>query len=185
MSKIEISRSTVEAAYNCRKHDLKGINENYEVNNDSVLFQDFREVESLAKELALPITFFFEKKAGNDLNKGIAIERSQGAFERKSYRKEKLYYTYRHLAKTSTVPSLMALHVTLHCSDKADMELNGGHPDREIIYVTKGSVLMNWKENEINEAVLNEGDSVYVHPGVPHSFISNGSETAEIIAVNF
>jgi quercetin dioxygenase-like cupin family protein len=44
---------------------------------------------------------------------------------------------------------------------------------------------MHWKDETIQSTILEIGDSVYVHPNIPHSFISNTKDEAEIIAVNF
>jgi len=52
--------------------------------------------------------------------------------------------------------------------------------------VLRGDVRMDWVDPEGAQrtARLQQGASVYVDPGLPHSFSSIG-ETAEVLAINY
>jgi mannose-6-phosphate isomerase-like protein (cupin superfamily) len=141
----------------------------------------------LANEISIPVSSFFEE-VDNDLDDGIKIARRDETFNRKEVRDGKDYYTYHHLVTTNAEPSLMALRLDLHCEEAANIALNRGHGSKELVYVTKGKVQVQWTNTEgtRREDVLNEGDSIFVYPETPHSFTAiDNSHPAEIIAVNY
>lgn len=82
----------------------------------------------------------------------------------------------------------MALRLDLHSDNLQPLKLNDGHDSKEIVYVTKGAVKVQWiGDNEtLKENILYEGDSIFISPNVPHSFTNNiAGQKSEIIAINY
>lgn len=160
-------------------------NHGLEEKGSEVILESFNELESIAKELSTPIKDFFDNAVTNDLENGVKFGRKSDAFKRTVKREGTEYYTYNHLATTDAEPNLMALRVELHCKDDRKVVLNSGHGSKEIVYVTKGQVKVDWDyKGRKHAGILNEGDSLYIEPGVPHSFIAN-QDKSELIAVNY
>lgn len=183
MSNISISKQRVSELIAGRKMSPESVLLDYDVQNDEVKFKDFAQLSSLADKLVVPIKDFFEE---DDLDHGVKIGRKSNAFSRTIEKNGTKYYTYNHLATTKTEPNLMSLRVELHCKDQDKVTLNSGHVSKEIVYVTKGKVRMDWKAKDGNQHYeeLNVGDSAYVSPYIPHSFMAL-EDSSELIAVNY
>lgn len=180
---ICLSKQRVSDLIASRKMSPEAVLLDYDVQNNKVRFKDFDQLSSLADKLVIPVKDFFED---DDLNHGVKIGRKNGAFSRAIEKNGTKYYTYNHLATTKTEPNLMSLRVELHCKDPDKIALNFGHGSKEIVYVTKGKVRMDWKAKDGNQhnEELNVGDSAYVSPYIPHSFIAL-EDNSELIAVNY
>lgn len=186
-NKIKLEKNTVEGLLASRKMTLSHLNETAKVEGSNVVFGSFEKLKDLADQISVPVARFFDSGA-SDLDDGVKIARRNDTFNRKEIRNGEHYYTYHHLATTSEEPSLMALRLDVHCHDPKKIALNEGHGSKELVYVTKGTVQVQWKNNEgtLREGVLNEGDSIFVWPNTPHSFTAlNAESPAEIIAVNY
>ncbi|PJD91619.1 MAG: hypothetical protein CK424_06220 [Legionella sp.] len=182
MTNLAIKQHVVESLVASRKMLPDQIIRDYEVKNGDVIFKNFTELKHLSDKLAVPVKDFFVE---NDLDDGIKISRKNDSFHRVSEKGGVKYYTYNHLATTKTEPNLMALRVDLHCKDIDKITLNDGHDSKELVYVTKGKVRMDWKtDNGVRNVELNVGDSAYVSPNVPHSFMAM-EDNSELIAVNY
>ena len=186
-SQIVLEKSTVEVLLASRKMTLSHLNEAAKVEVDNVVFGSFAKLKDLADQISVPVATFFDNGT-SDLDDGVKIARRDNTFNRKEIRNGEHYYTYHHLVTTSEEPSLMALRLDVHCHDPQKITLNEGHGSKELVYVTKGTVQVQWtnKEGTLRESVLNEGDSIFVWPNTPHSFTAlNAESPAEIIAVNY
>lgn len=160
-------------------HDLK--------DEDVVLIEGETSLKDLATRLRIPVASLFED-GKDDLDNGVKICRSTEGFTRIAERKGTKYYTYRHLATTDAAPELMALHVMIHCGDDNKVVLNGGHGSKEIVYILEGRVRMHWQHgSDLRQVDLEPGDSVYINPGVSHSFISADGVGGKcsLLAVNY
>ena len=179
---IVVEKNNLKSLIESRKMSSDEVMKHYEIVGNKVVFKNFEEIKNLSDKLAVPIKDFF---TDNDLEEGIKIGRRADGFSRTVERKGVKYYTYNHLATTKTEPNLMALRVDLHCKDIDKAVLNNGHSLKEIVYITKGKVRMDWKtENGDHYAELNVGDSAYVSPSIPHSFLAL-EDNSELIAINY
>lgn len=182
---IQLKKGAIEKWAVLRKMSPEQVINGLRVEGDK-LHLTFRELEQLANRLNVLPTTLLEEENKFDLDRGVKVLRNGTGFIRTSERNGKKYYTYHHLVTTNAYPTLMPLRVELHCNDEKNVVLNGGHDSTEIVYVTKGTVRMHWEyENEMHYMDLEVGDSVYIQPGVSHSFMAVGDEKAELIAVNW
>jgi uncharacterized RmlC-like cupin family protein len=183
MSNIELEKRHVKSLVEGRKMLASEVIKNYEFGEDKVVFKNFNELKELSDKLAVPLKDFFVE---DDLDQGVKISRENEGFSRTIERNGVKYYTYNHLVTTKSDPKLMALRLDLHCNDTTQICLNGGHDSKELIYVTRGKVRMDWQTDEgIRHEELSVGDSVYVSPGVSHSFIAIDGDSSEVIAINY
>lgn len=181
MGKITVGKDVMLKVAGGRKMSLDNL-PHAKLEGDHFVFESLADLQKLSDFLAVPINHFINE---NDLDNGVKVSRKDDAFARTIEKSGQKYYTYNHLATTKTEPNLMALRVVLHCDKPEKVVLNGGHQSKEIVYVTKGQVQMDWEnDSKRNATVLNEGDSAYLSPGVSHSFIAVKGE-AELIAVNY
>lgn len=184
---IVLEKSVVKGLLASRKLTLDKIKELAEVSDDKVVFDSFHKLNSLAKDIALPVGAFFDG-VSPDLDDGVKIGRKCEKPDAQDFRKGHLYYSHHYLASSAEEPSLMALRVKVHCSEEQNVELHKGHVCKELIYVSKGKIQVQWmgKDGKQREDVLNEGDSIFVSAYTPHSYTAIGSdEPSEIIAVNY
>lgn len=186
METIEFPLKKIRQLVESRKKLLEEIVAPLSLNGETVTFKDLMAVDAFAKELDLPIKAVFESREQSDLDEGVKIGRRATAYQRTSERGGVPYYTYYHLVTTSVEPNLMALRVDLHANEGMPVQFNGGHQSKEIVYVTRGRVRVDWTSTEqsTRTAYLEEGDSIYISPGVPHSFMA-AAVSSEIIAVNY
>jgi hypothetical protein len=120
----------------------------------------------------------------SDLNDGSRIAKKGTTYIRTAERNGLDYYTYHHLAKTNTAPSLMPLRITVHCSDEDHVAMNT-HACPEFVYVSRGPIRFHWRQTGPTQCeTLETGDSLYIAPDVEHSFTCV-EEDGEIIAINF
>lgn len=147
-----------------------------EIKNDDQL-------NEISKKLNVTVRDLFEKK---EEEKGIHKLESGDGYKRVSQRKGKDYYTYEHLITVDHESNLMPLKVTLHCKNDEDVQLNPGHNSKEMVYILKGKVQVDWiDENEQNcTDNLNVGDSIYITPNTPHSFMAL-EDNSELLAFNY
>lgn len=188
MQKQSISISTLRRLIESRKMTEEEVVPKYDLSGDS-LELTFQEIKEIAKSLVVPVSSLIANNIGidaneNDLNNGIKIGRAIGAYERSSQRRDTLYYTYHHLAKTKTQPTLMPLRITIHCLDPERVVMNA-HETREFVYVSVGPIRFHWSMSECDHIeILEQGDSVYIEPNIDHSFTAILKE-GEIIAINY
>jgi mannose-6-phosphate isomerase-like protein (cupin superfamily) len=181
---IDIPLKSVASLAEARKMTVGGVTAGLEVRGDALQLRSLDDASLLAGRLVMPLAALMAE-VESDLDQGIKVCRKQEGFVRESERKGKRYYTYQHLATSNAAPELMALRVTVHCDSEEDTVLNAGHHSKELIYVTRGEIRMNWQAGDDTRMVdLHEGDSVYLNPDVRHSFRSLGG-SAELLAFNY
>lgn len=186
MTQVTIDKDNLIAQLSSRKMTLSELKDLDIVDLGGQLQMKYGVLLQLSDITALPVGRFIE--CGDDLKDGVKISRKDQSFKRDEIRNGKKYYTYHHLATTTYDPNLMALRLDVHCKSEDDICLNSGHESKELVYVTKGKVQVQWRleGGEIETDILNEGDSIFVQPNVPHSFTAiDSKESAEIIAVNY
>ena len=159
------------------------------VNIESAEYIEINTTEQLKELSSVLIIPMCELLQGvdSDLLNDVKISRSTEGFCKTSSRGAKEYYTYQHLATSNTAPELMALKVTLHCNSAENIVLNGGHASKEVVFVLNGTVRVDWRRSHSVSSfseVLVAGDSIYISPNVPHSFIAL-EDGSEILAFNY
>lgn len=187
METILLSRATIERHATNRKMLISSLVDEGQIDENHISLNNINELANLSKVLAVPVASLFEA-SGDDLTNDIKVYRADEGFVRTSSREGREYYTYRHLATTDAAPELMALHVTVRCTEEDAVVLNGGHPSKELIYVLEGKIRMHWDARaERHHVDLAPGDSVFLRPGVSHSFISIGDDgrSAALLAFNY
>lgn len=184
MSQIAISKDVVRKWSDGRKLPIEDVIRGLGATETQIVLDSFEQLEVLSRRLAIRPSDLLRGGEESDLDDGVRVCRS-GEGPRRTLTRDGLpYYTYQHLVTTSAAPTLMPLRVTLHCTDESAMVLNGGHDCQEIVYVTRGVVRMHWgTPRGVRTLDLSPGDSAYLQPGVPHSFIAVGEES-ELIALN-
>ncbi|WP_169837646.1 cupin domain-containing protein [Salipaludibacillus agaradhaerens] len=181
---ITISKDHLQDLSEGRKMLINEVVKEFKEENGQIVFPSFEKVKETAEFLNIPLASFFDEE-NSDLESGVKILRDGEGFSRTSLKNGNKYYTYNHLVTTNTEPSLMPLRVELHVKDEDHVTLNGGHGSKEMVYITKGVVRMHWEHNKEQKSIdLNKGDSVYIKPGVPHSFIS-AQDDSELLAFNY
>jgi len=185
---MNIALSRIEEIAACRKMDPRVVLQGYQVSGNEVVVPTEKALKALSDVLLVPESDLSgtPQAETSDLDAGVRVYRASEGFKRTVERKGKAYYTYQHLATTKDAPELMALKVTLLCDQPESVTLNDGHGSKELIYVIDGSVRMDWDDADGSRhtSMLNKGDSVYLQPGIPHSFAASDAK-AEIIAVNY
>lgn len=180
---LRLNKRTFSNLVASRKMTLEELSGYATISDDTVSFDTFEQLRQTAAALNLPVTSLLQED--DDLDEGVMVCRGLSGYQRTEERDGIPYYTYTHLANSRAAPKLMSLHLTLHCNEPAKVVLNEGHGAQEFVYVLRGEVRMDWKaDGQPRSEMLKQGDSIYVHPGVPHSFIAAGP-SAEILAVNF
>ena len=184
MITLELDR--VRRAAASRKMDVDTLIGDCRIEGETVQLDSAERLEVLTTTMILGAAALgIEAETASDLDDGVRICRRRQGFTRTVQRSGTDYYTYEHLATSNDAPELMALKVTLHCNDVRSITPNAGHETKELIYVLDGDVRMDWTVGDATRtATLAPGDSVYLTPDVPHSFIATGTR-AEIIAVNY
>lgn len=179
-----IPLSHVEKMAIGRKMLPESVIEKFPVNDAGLVLRDFDDLRQLSELLVLPMSEVLAL-ASADLDDGVKVCRKDEGFVRTAERGGKAYYTYQHLATSADAPELMALRVSVHCQNEEDVVLNAGHGSKEIVYVTKGRIRMHWQAGDVRRSTdLDCGDTAYVRPNVPHSFISLEGES-ELLAFNY
>lgn len=182
---INLLKKDIAELSHSRKKTLEEVVEGFSYDDKYVFVQSMDDLNKLAETLNVKISKLFDSEEDDDINEGIKIQYNNEGYSRTSKRNGKDYYTYKHLITTNTDADLMPLRVTLHCMDDEDVSLNAGHNSKEVIYVTKGKIKMDWESNNQRYSkVLTIGDSAYIHPGVPHSFMALEKD-AELLAFNY
>jgi len=184
---IRISVSKVEQLAVSRKMNVEEVLKSVNFKcGEYIEFKSTGKLVRLANVLVMPISELV-RDVSTDLTEGVKILRNNEGFCKVSNRGGNEYYTYKHLATSNSAPELMALKVVLHCESSENIVLNEGRSSKEVVYVLKGVVRVDWGNGlgaERRTEVLNEGDSIYLSPGVPHSFM--GLElNSEILAFNY
>ncbi|MBF2304038.1 cupin domain-containing protein [Staphylococcus epidermidis] len=179
---ITLKRNHIENLCNSRKMLLTDLPLNYEDNNH-ILIKDDYELQNIASLLNVTVRDLFELPK---VKKGVIKQESKNAYRRTSQRNNKDYYTYEHMVTVPEESNLMSLKVILHCQNENDIQLNDGHPSKELVYVTKGTIRVDWVESndEKKTDILNVGDSLYIYPNTPHSFMSL-ENNSELLAFNY
>jgi mannose-6-phosphate isomerase-like protein (cupin superfamily) len=185
---MKIDLNILEQVAISRKMPIDDLIRGFRVENGSVELPEAEALAKLASKLIVPTSVLTggEPSDTTDLDGGVKIAEPGEGFRITGERGGAPYYTYQHLATTDAAPELMALKLTLHCNSEKGIVLNDGHDAKELIFVLRGDVRMDWvdPEGEQRTARLQQGASVYVDPGLPHSFSSIG-ETAEVLAINY
>lgn len=188
MSSIQLTfdKEVIISILSSRKMTLENLNNFADINDSSVVFHSHQSLVNFSNSSALPLSIFFND--ADDLDDGVKIARKNDTFSRDETRDDVHYYTYHHLVTTKTDPDLMALRLDLHSNNTQPLKLNSGHKTKEVVYVTRGKVRIQWldENNQLNEDILNEGDSIFITPFVPHSFTNfDKNLKSEIIAINY
>ncbi len=185
---MKIDLNILEQVAISRKMPIDDLIRGFRVENGSVELPEAEALAKLASKLIVPASALTggEPSGTTDLDGGVKIAEPGEGFRITGERGGAPYYTYQHLATTDAAPELMALKLTLHCNSEKGIVLNDGHDAKELIFVLRGDVRMDWVDPEGAQrtARLQQGASVYVDPGLPHSFSSIG-ETAEVLAINY
>ena len=181
-NQLAISKSTFEDLIASRKMTYHEFVDLARKDGDVITFRSLDDVRKVADKLDVPVSHLFDE---DDLDDGVKICRGLEGFQRTETRNGEEYYTYTHLATSKTAPELMALHLTAHNDKEEKVTLNAGHGAKEFVYILRGNIKMHWKNGISQRSTLLEtGDSVYLMPGIPHSFIAEQGD-AELLAVNF
>jgi len=184
---VKISVSRIEQLAASRKMSVEEVISAVSTRRgDYVEIESTSELQKLADILIMPMSEVL-RGVCTDLTDGVKILRRDEGFCKVSNRGGNEYYTYQHLATSNSAPELMALKVALHCGCLENIVLNEGHSSREVVYILEGVVRVDWgssAEAGRRTEVLNKGDSIYLSPNVPHSFIAL-EEASEILAFNY
>ncbi|MER2472751.1 cupin domain-containing protein [Photorhabdus laumondii] len=187
-SEISLPKAHVLSLLAGRKMTERDLENNATIEGDRVIFPSFSQLQVIADHMAIPIGYFFSYQKGDDLDDGVKISRRDETYKRDEYRDGSHYYTYHHLVTTRADPGLMALRLDLHSDESQPLKLNEGHGSKEVVYVTKGKVRVQWldENNSLREDIMNEGDSIFILPSVSHSFSNYEKDIkSEIIAINY
>jgi mannose-6-phosphate isomerase-like protein (cupin superfamily) len=180
-----LSREKLEKLAIGRKMDASQVMSGFAMEEGGVKLDSMDDLRALSDRLILPMDQVLEA-VDSDLDDGVKVCRKAEGFVRTSERNGNRYYTYQHLATSKAAPELMALRVTVHCNSDDQVVLNGGHGSKEIVYITKGPIRMDWQAlGQLRQVDLREGDSVFLSPNVSHSFRALGSQDAELLAFNY
>lgn len=185
---MKIDFNLLERVATSRKMPVNEVIGSFRVENDSVILPEANALDTLADRLIVPGSLLAgaDIEDRSDLDGGVKIAEPGQGYRITTDRAGAPYYTFQHLATTNAAPELMALKLTLHCNREGGIVLNEGHEAKEVVYVLKGDVRLDWidQTGERRSARVNQGGSFYVDAGVPHSFSSIG-ETAEVISINY
>ncbi len=142
-------------------------------------------LEKLAKALTINLRDLFPITA--DTDRGVKFQFKKGRYTRTIWRKGKPYYVYEDLITTTENVSLRPEILTLLCTREEERVLNEGHFLHQCTYALHGKLRFYWKfEDKVYSQDFEEGDSWYIRPFVPHSFISlDPNDLAKIIAFTF
>ncbi|GKW42440.1 cupin domain-containing protein [Pectobacterium parvum] len=185
---ISFNKENILKLLSGRKMTIENIEGFATSSEEKVIFDSMDSLQKLSDMTSIPLSCFFNQEASDDLDEGVKIARRNETFSREEIRDEVHYYTYHHLVTTKADPGLMALRLDLHSNETQPLRLNGGHATKEVVYVSKGSVRVQWLDDmkNLHEEILNEGDSIFITPDVPHSFTNNDvNHKSEIIAINY
>lgn len=179
---ITLDKNHIKELCNGRKMLLSDLG----INDDStkkVEIDSDNQLSEIAKKLNVTVKDLFENQA---TDKGIYKLEADNGYKRVSKRKGKDYYTYEHLVTVDHESNLMPLKVTLHCKNDEDVQLNPGHGSKEMVYILKGQVQVDWVDEHEKERTdnLNIGDSIYITPNTPHSFMAL-EDDSELLAFNY
>ena len=183
---IVVDAKALEETAESRKMNFQDLADGMERSGSELLIQDVDQLKAISDKMIVKPEVLAHGYAGeSDLTNGVRIYRANEGFKRTVQREQNDYYTYQHLATTNDAPELMALKVSLHCHKNRDVVLNSGHDSKELVCVLSGKVKMDWSDSGTDcSELLSPGDSVYLSPNIPHSFMCEDGE-AEIIAVNY
>ena len=87
-------------------------------------------------------------------------------------------YRFQDMAWRFTGKIMQPLVVMLDPSDEPAKMVS--HSGQEFNFVIEGSIVVNWGDEEF---VLNQWDSIYFNPEVPHGQRCHGSETAKFVTI--
>ena len=185
---MKIDFNLLEKVATSRKMPIGEVIRGLPVEDGKVVLSQSDALDKLAETLIVPSSLLAGSGAEDrsDLDGGVKIAEPGQGYRITTDRAGAPYYTFQHLATTNAAPELMALKLTLHCNREQGIVLNDGHEAKEVVYVLKGDVRLDWidQAGERRSARVNQGGSFYVDAGVPHSFSSIG-ETAEVISINY
>ncbi|MFH4399000.1 cupin domain-containing protein [Vibrio diabolicus] len=185
---LSFSKNHVISILSSRKMTIENLSGVADISDDKITFPSHQELKRFSDYIAVPVSTFYKEMNHSDLDDGVKIARRDKTFSREEVRDGVHYYTYHHLVTTKADPNLMALRLDLHSNEEKPLRLNSGHGSREVVYVTRGTVRVQWldESNSMCEDVLYEGDSIFITPYVPHSFTNySNQEKSEIIAINY
>ena len=185
---LSFSKQHVISILSSRKMTIEDLNGVADINEDNIIFPSHQDLKNFSDNIAVSLSAFYQDINDSDLDDGVKIARRDETYSREEIRDGIHYYTYHHLVTTKADPKLMALRLDLHTNEEHPIRLNSGHGSREIVYVTRGTVRVQWldESQSMCEDVLNEGDSIFITPHIPHSFTNySNQEKSEIMAVNY
>ncbi len=146
---------------------------------------DLAMLERFAKTLTMNLRDLLPMSV--DTDRGIkALPRAE-RYRRTIQRGGKDYYLYEDLVTTTEVPTLRPEVLTLLCTDEKDLVMNEGHFLHQCTVALRGTVRFFWTwEGVTHKRDFLEGDSWYIRPFVPHSFISpDPKNLSQIMAFTF
>lgn len=122
-----------------------------------------------------------------DTTEGIKVLRKADRYTRTIHRGGKPYYLYADLVTTTENVGLRPEAITLLCTEERDVVMNKGHFLHQCTFALHGRVRFFWEfEGQRKSADFDEGDSWYIRPYIPHSFMSlDKHNLATIIAFTF
>lgn len=185
---ISFPKKQISSILSSRKMTLEQLAGIAEIHYDNVIFPSSQVLRDFSDHIAVPLSVFYQEEPCSDLEHGVKIARYNKTYSRDEIRDGVHYYTYHHLVTTKEDPGLMALRVDVHSNETQPLRLNSGHGSCEVVYVTRGTVRVQWLDDmqQFHEEILYEGDSIFITPFVPHSFINHlAQEKSEIIAINY
>ena len=185
---MKIDLNLLETVATSRKMPVGDLIGDFRVENGNVILPEGSDaLEKLADTLIVPGSLLSEEAADrSDLDGGVKIAAPGEGYRITADRAGAPYYTFQHLATTKAAPELMALKLTLHCNREEGIVLNEGHDAKEVVYVLRGDVRLDWidPDGQRRSSTIRQGGSFYVDAGVPHSFSSIGP-AAEVISINY
>lgn len=122
-----------------------------------------------------------------DTTEGIKVLRKPDRYNRVIERGGKPYYLYADLVTTTENVGLRPEMITLLCAEERDVVMNKGHFLHQCTLALHGRIRFFWEfEGRRKSMDFQEGDSWYIRPYIPHSFMSlDKQDLATIIAFTF
>ncbi|WP_140383442.1 cupin domain-containing protein, partial [Acinetobacter pittii] len=157
------------------------------IDDKKIIVEQFSDLLMLSQYTRIPLHIFFTAHISsvNSLPSLVTISRKDTLYSRIKIEPNSSYH-YRHVMITNQDPNLLVLRTTPLNSSFNESNPNKGHEVKEIVYILSGVVGITWssKNQEIRTQVLEQGDSVFIAPWIPHSFCSLTPD-AEILAMDY
>lgn len=187
MEKLIFNQSKIENILASKKMILADISKYISIDDKKIVVEKFADLLMLSQDTNIPLHIFFTAhvSAISSQPSLVFIARKDTLYSRIKIEANSSYH-YRHVMILNQDPNLLVLRTTPLNSSFNESSPNKGHEVKEIVYVLSGVVGITWssKNKEIRTQVLEQGDSVFIEPWIPHSFCSL-SQDSEILAMDY